>query len=60
MASAGFEPVILGTRGQHANHKTTEATTELVSGEMSVKILHCSWKSRDRGKNDTGTERERE
>jgi hypothetical protein len=25
MASAGFEPVILGTRGQHANHQTTEA-----------------------------------
>jgi len=23
--SAGFEPAILGTRGQHANHKTTEA-----------------------------------
>jgi hypothetical protein len=24
-ASAGFEPAILGTRGQHANHQTTEA-----------------------------------
>jgi hypothetical protein len=24
-ASAGFEPEILGTRGQHANHYTTEA-----------------------------------
>jgi hypothetical protein len=23
-ASAGFEPSILGTRGQHANHQTTE------------------------------------
>jgi hypothetical protein len=23
-ASAGFEPAILGTRGQHANHKTTK------------------------------------
>jgi hypothetical protein len=23
-ASAGIEPAILGTRGQHANHKTTE------------------------------------
>jgi hypothetical protein len=25
MASAGFEPAILGTRVQHANHQTTEA-----------------------------------
>jgi hypothetical protein len=24
-ALAGFEPANLGTRGQHANHKTTEA-----------------------------------
>jgi hypothetical protein len=24
-ASAGFEPANLGTRGQHANHQTTEA-----------------------------------
>jgi hypothetical protein len=24
-ASAGFEPAILGTRGQHANHQTTKA-----------------------------------
>jgi hypothetical protein len=24
-ASAGFKPAILGTRGQHANYKTTEA-----------------------------------
>jgi hypothetical protein len=24
-AEAGFEPAILGTRGQHANHYTTEA-----------------------------------
>jgi hypothetical protein len=24
-ASAGFEPAILGTSGQHANHQTTEA-----------------------------------
>jgi hypothetical protein len=29
-----------------------------VSGETSVTILHNSQKSRDRGKNDTGTERE--
>jgi hypothetical protein len=27
-ASAGFEPVILGTRGQHANHLTTEAASD--------------------------------
>ena len=26
-ASAGFEPVNLGARGQHANHYTTEAVT---------------------------------
>jgi hypothetical protein len=26
MASARFEPAMLGTRGQHANPKTTEAT----------------------------------
>jgi hypothetical protein len=26
MASAGFEPVNLGTKGQYTNHKTTEAT----------------------------------
>jgi hypothetical protein len=25
-ASAGFEPKIMGTRDQHANHLTTEAT----------------------------------
>jgi hypothetical protein len=31
-----------------------------VSGERSVTILHSSYKSRDSGKNDTGTERERE
>jgi hypothetical protein len=24
---SGFEPAILGTRGQHANHWTTEAAT---------------------------------
>jgi hypothetical protein len=33
-------------------------TTELVSGETSVTVLHSSCKSRDRGKNNTGTERE--
>jgi hypothetical protein len=27
-SSAGFEPANLGTRGQHANHQTTEAATE--------------------------------
>jgi hypothetical protein len=26
-ASAGFEPAIFGTRGQHANHQTTEAAS---------------------------------
>jgi hypothetical protein len=26
-ALAGFEPTILGTRGQHANHNTTEVTS---------------------------------
>jgi hypothetical protein len=34
--------------------------TELVSGEKSVTVLHSSYKTRDRGKNDTGTEREKE
>ena len=29
-ASAGFEPVNLGARGQHANHKSTEAVEEKV------------------------------
>jgi hypothetical protein len=28
MAMAGFEPAILGTRGQHANHQTTETATD--------------------------------
>jgi hypothetical protein len=29
MASAGFELTILGTRGQHANHQTTEAPNRI-------------------------------
>jgi hypothetical protein len=32
-ALAGFEPAILGTRGQHANHYTTEAAAQYGKGE---------------------------
>jgi hypothetical protein len=34
--------------------------TELVIGETCVTCVHSSLKSRDRGKKDAGTERERE
>jgi hypothetical protein len=33
MALAGFEPANLGTRGQHANHQTTEA--------VATYVTHC-------------------
>jgi hypothetical protein len=34
MVSAKFEPTNLGTRGQHANHQTTEAAQASVSGSL--------------------------
>jgi hypothetical protein len=37
--SAGFVPVILGTRGQHANHCTTEAAVKARSATITPKIL---------------------
>jgi hypothetical protein len=43
MVSAGFKPAILGTRGQHANHKTTEAAV-LVSILLRG-VEHVSWSS---------------
>jgi len=41
-ASAGFEPANLGTRGQHANHQTTEvAYANNCSGGQ--KVCHLLW-----------------
>jgi hypothetical protein len=48
MASAGFEPVLLGTRGQHANHSTTEAAflerlqdTDMRRFTMGIRYEKC-------------------
>jgi hypothetical protein len=40
-ASVGSEPTILGTRGQHANHSTTEAAERLLgtSTKFGLKVL---------------------
>jgi hypothetical protein len=37
--SAGSEPAILGTRGQHANHQTTEAATakQLLASQVGLR-----------------------
>jgi hypothetical protein len=35
-ASAGVKPATLGTRGQHANHQTTEAATSIIPTQHSV------------------------
>jgi hypothetical protein len=35
-ATAGSEPAILGTRGQHANHETTEAALPGEAGTESL------------------------
>jgi hypothetical protein len=41
MASAGFEPTNLGTRGQHANHLTTEAAQTV----FNVNTKSCNARS---------------
>jgi hypothetical protein len=42
-ASAGFEPAILGTRGQHANHQTTETTPRLSSPICYTTNVTIKW-----------------
>jgi hypothetical protein len=39
-ASAGFEPANSGTRGQHANHQTTEAVMTTETRAVSAKGLY--------------------
>jgi hypothetical protein len=38
----GFEPANLGTRGQHANHQTTESATSLEVAGAQALVEHCT------------------
>jgi hypothetical protein len=40
-ASAGFEPANSGTRGQHANHQTTEAFAYWEHNAYILEFLDC-------------------